>query len=92
MIHVDSEVPLVTDHPAPPVKSTVKLAEGDVIAMPFAGYGDLLVELTEPPHVNALGDLEAAVSDGRMSYTMTLAPAPAEVQVYHTNQKGQVRA
>jgi len=90
MIHVDSDVPLVTDAKVFTTPAR-ELAEGDVIAVPFAGYADLLCAVTEvgPPRTDGL--IELTVSDGQLSYTHLVAEV-GDVIVYPANQKGQVRS
>jgi hypothetical protein len=63
---------------------------GDIVAVPFEGYGDILCEVTEAS-TNALGDLELTASDGRYSYTLIVSPAPATVNVYPDSMKGTVQ-
>jgi len=90
MIHVDSDVPLVTDARPADTKPGMGLAEGDVIAVPFAGYADLLCEVTsiEPGQSDVI---TLNVSDGRMSYTHDVLALESYV-VYPTSHKGQVRS
>jgi hypothetical protein len=88
MIHVDSDVPLVTDRQAPPTKPAMALEVGDVIAVPFAGYADILCEVT------GIGDTNeelttVTVTDGSMTYLHQI-PFDASIVIYDASRVGEV--
>jgi hypothetical protein len=87
MIHVDSNVPLVTDRYVPPTKPAMALEIGDVIAVPFAGYADILCEITGVADAGEI--VTVTVTDGTMNYLHQIA-FDVSVQVYPAERKGEV--
>lgn len=61
---------------------------GDIIAVPFEGYGDILCEITEIEWSN--GTRVVTATDGEYTYLSTLA-LDGSVQVYPTHMKGLVQ-
>lgn len=92
MLHVDSNVPLVTDRPTNTTTAATALRPGDVLAVPFAGYADILCEVTEVLDVED-GDtiIELTVFDGTMSYTHQVS-REGSVLTYPRERRGEVRS
>lgn len=91
MINVDRKpgVTLVTDPVAPPSKRATALEPGDVIAVPFAGYGDLLAEVTSATERGDLMDVTVSEPEG-FSYTTVIA-ARSSVRTYPATAAGTWR-
>jgi hypothetical protein len=93
MIEVDKApgVKLVTD-PVPGqlrYKAAGDLAPGDVIAIPFAGYGDLHVRITNTQERGGLVDVTVTEPNG-FGYT-TAIKADTNVTVYAPELEGTWR-
>ena len=70
-------------------KGNHELAPGDVIALPFDGYGDILCEITDIA-LDERGRYLVSLTDGQFAYLHEL-PHDGSVLTYVRTRRGEVR-